>query len=211
MNKKRVIILIFVALLFTLVGYGIGSINRNEEAPASAETQAQNAEPETQSSKSEQIPVLKKGQFAFTAGEFSELFSDTLPDGYSLAASAAANPSRHSKLQVAVLNSTGEDTGIAVLMNVKDPSESFSKIALTAGADGDADEFAILVDWFVSTFMPSLSTKENAAWQAECLNMFRNGEDSFSDVATKEAVGMMILEAEDIGRQYYIEVAVNEP
>ena len=204
--KKILCICIVTALLLALTGCGAPAADQNETVSPSVQT-----EPATQPTESKQISVLSNGRFTFTAAEFTEMFSSSLPAGFTFAGFPEANPDRHSKLQVAILNSDGEDTGIAILMNVKDPLESFNKIALTAAAEGDEEAFSVLLDWFVSTFMPGLSAKENAAWQTECLDMFRNSEDGFSNVATKEAVGMMILEEETIGRQYYIVIAVNEP
>ena len=204
--KKILCICMVTALLIALTGCGAPVADQKEATLSGIQT-----EPATKPTESKKISVLANGRFTFTAADFTELFGDSLPAGYTFAGFPEANPDRHNKFQVAILNRDGEDTGIAILMNVKDPLESFSKIALTAGAEGDAETFSVLLDWFVSTFMPDLSAKENAAWQAECLDMFRSNEDGFSNVATKETVGMMILEEEVIGRQYYIVIAVNEP
>ena len=204
--KKILCICMVTALLIALTGCGAPAADQKESTLSGVQT-----EPATTPTESKKISVLANGRFTFTAADFTDLLGESLPAGYTFAGFPEANPDRHNKFQVAILNSDGEDTGIAILMNVKDPLESFSKIALTAGAQGDAETFSVLLDWFVSTFLSGLSAKENDAWQTECLDMFRNGEDGFSNVTTKEAVGMMILEEEVIGRQYYIVIAVNEP
>ena len=212
MNKKRVIILIFVALFFALVGYGFGSLAKHHDTPAALEdTQAPSTEPETQPTEAKPVSVFENGQFSFTAGEFRDRFKDSLPAGYSFVETVEALPSRRSELQFTILNSAGESTGIAVLMNAKDPAERFRKIALTAGTDCSEEDFSILTDWFVSRFLPTLEVSKKDAWVEECLGIFQSKKDGFANITTREAVAILILEQEEIGQQYYVMVAVNEP
>lgn len=211
MKKKNILILIAVALLFTLVGYCIAGLGGDDETSVPSETAEASTEPATQPTETARISVFENGQFTFTAAEFREQFSETLPDGYRFAEAVAANPARLNKLQIAICNQDGEETGISVLLNVKEPNEPFNKIALTAGTDSDTEDFSALTSWFVSIFLPHLSAGESAAWQKECTDLFVSGESGFCDIATKEAVSMMILEEEDIGPQYYIVIAVNAP
>lgn len=207
MNKKKLLILAAAALLFVLVvccAVLFSGGNDPEDATEGTEAPAAETTPVTVAD-----PVYANGLFLFTASQFRDQFADTLPAGFILADSVAANPARAEKLQLDILTATGESTGMAILFDVWEPEAFFSKMALTASADGDSDVFTVLAQWYISTFMTGLTAGEQTAAHGTFTGMFNEKGDGYELVTADAHVAMMMPNQEDSGTYYYLMISIN--
>jgi hypothetical protein len=207
-NKKKLLALAIAALLFVLaVCCAVLFFGSDEPEAATDATEATGAE--TAAAASDADPIFANSLFTFTASQFRERFADTLPDGFILADSVFPNPSRADKLQIDILTSAGERTGIAILFDIWEQEECFGKMALTVGADNDSDDFAILAEWYISTFLTGLTAGEQRAAHNTFTKMFNSKGDEYELVPADAHVAMMMPYEEDSGTQYYLMISIN--
>lgn len=160
---------------------------------------------EMQPTGAQQGPVMEDGVFTFTAHGFSNRFSGTLPEGYTLSARAEKSADNNDKLLFRLLNSGGEDTKIAVLLNVLESEEAFSQLALVAQADCKAEDFSALLRWYVSGFMTGLSETEAQEVYDAFLQQFSQQKAEQKTFAHPEHTAVMLKSAQ----QYYVLVTVH--
>ena len=206
MNKKKLLILAAAALLFVLVVCCAVLFSGGNDPEATDGTDA--AVLETTPAPAAD-PVYANGLFLFTASQFRERFADTLPAGFILADSVAANAARAEKLQIDILTAAGESTGMAILFDVWEPEVSFSKMALTADAAGDDKAFATLADWYIATFLTGLTAGEQSAAHGTFTRMFNEKGTEYELVTADAHVAMMMPNQEDSGTYYYLMISIN--
>ena len=207
MNKKKLLILAAAALLFVLVVCCAVLFSGGNDPEAAADgTDA--AILETTPAPAAD-PVYAKGLFLFTASQFRERFADTLPAGFILADSVASNAARAEKLQIDILTAAGDPTGMAILFDVWEPEVSFSKMALTVNAEEDPEDFAVLAEWYISSFMTGLTAGEQSAAHGTFTRMFNEQGAEYELVTADAHVAMMMPNPEDSGTYYYLMISIN--
>ena len=149
------------------------------------------------------------GMFTFTVSQFRERFEGTLPEGYQFSDEAKNNESRSNNLQMDILNASGENTGFAVLFNIKDSGQSFNQLALTADWNGDGEAFSVLTNWLVTTLLSGSSQEEQGKYCEAYRQLFDSKSEDYKLFTTETYVTMMMLEEEEMGKQYYVLVSIN--
>lgn len=153
--------------------------------------------------------INEHGKFTFTAEQFGERFSDTLPKGFQFAKEIFASESQEQKMQLNILDASGEVTDMAILMDVKDAELPFKKMALMIKEDWFEDDVNAILNWYITTFFDGFDEKEKFEIHEEYLKMFTERSEEYRVYDSESCEVMMIKNVEDHGKIYYIMIAIS--
>ena len=204
MKKKSLIFLVAVALLALVILCVFMTQGSETEEP---ENTTQPTQQTTQTAETLPEVLFENRMFTFTASQFREWFRKTLPVGYVFADQMVNNPDRDNCLQLDISGIHGEDTGMAVLLQVQDPEEPFCRMALVAEMDHPAD-FSVLVSWYVETFLVSVGEQEQKNAVASFTELYQSGTDDYRLFSAEDQSALMVWEEENAEGLYYVMVGV---
>lgn len=207
--KKKSILVIAVVILLLLVFCVMFFSKSDKSNPETEETlPPQTMQPTVQPTEATVLEIIEEGRFAFTASQFWDRFNNTLPEGYTFTDVTVGNDVRGNKLQLNVLFSDGEDTGIAVLMDVKEHNETFHQMALTIKVGEFEEDAVAMIRWFVSTFFVDFDETERENIIQDYLDMYQSGDDDYRLYAEDTQVVMMQYGKEGTEAYYYVMVSL---
>ena len=199
MKKKLILgfiialVVVFLVAMFVKLGEGEGNADPTQPATEASKPMA------------EQGPVMENGVFTFTAAGFADRFSGTLPEGYTISTEAEKSAENNDKLLFRIKNSAGEDTKLALLLNVLEPEEPFSQLALVTDAGCKDEDFAVLLRWYVSGFMTGLSETEAEEVYSAFWQRYSQQNTEQTTFAHQEHTAVMMR----MGEKYYVLLAVH--
>lgn len=216
MKKKR--ILLVVVVLAILAVLCIALLSKSETQKEKGETSTQSTEQtvctaetqtaESQSSHSQMAAVYEDGMFTFNASQFRERFVDTLPQGYALAKVIAANSSRNHKMQIDILDASGTLTGMGILLDVKESDFPLRQMALVIKEDAYEEDVAVMLNWYLSTFLDEFDRERQTLIHEDYLDMFCSRFEDYRLYSADPLAVMMSYSTEDSGKYYYVVISV---
>lgn len=210
-NFKKILLIATFLIAFAVIGGALLSrfnAQEDKDSVQSTEGTAETAEHVNDSEEDGAATLYKDGAFIFTAGEFRELFADTLPEGYIFAEAAIANPAQSGNMQLDILDGAGISTDLAILMNVKEPDSTFSQIALIIKEGGYKEDAAAMLEWYLSTFLDSFEPEKQASMVEEYLDMFDRRAEEYLVYSSDAQDVMMNYVTEKSGGYYYVMITI---
>lgn len=214
---KKKIILFVVAVLLVLVVLCIvllampavpGEEVENTAATEGTSTLPVTAETAVTGEEGTSILISEDGQFTFTAGQFGERFTKTLPEGFSLEDPIAANASRNHKMQICILDVTGAATDMAILLDVKEEEQLCRQMALTIKSDAFEEDVTGMLKWYLTTFLYDVEAEELEEIYEDYLDMFITGAEEYRLHSGDSSSVMMSYGTEEDGNYYYVMISL---
>ena len=204
MNKKTLLLIVCSAVVLLAVMILFAASQGASEDPGNTEQLPEQTLATTEQSKeTNPVEVFVAGGFTATASQFYQQFCGTLPEGYFLAETLEESPDNG--LQLRVLDAAKADTGMAVSMDTQDPDGKFSSLMLVAEENCDNGDFAVLLDWYITTFLTGMDEGQRTAICAEFQNHFANRTVDSKVYATDVQTAVMArLDLEESCRYYVI-------
>ena len=208
LNKKSIILIgtILIGwLVFCLISFS-KNLKSGEVTNGNVETTV--TEQVADDTEIHATQLYEDDTFTFTANQIQERFMDTLPENYKFAHNISTNSLQKDSLQIEILKGAGEFTGVTLLLDTKEDNIAFDQLALIINEGAKREDVAIIMRWYISTFLDSFDIENQNAIIEAYLDSYYNASKEIVMYSSEKQITLICSKENNAKNIYYVMISI---